>query len=58
MNCSERFIGGKAYDSDMLDTQMNEYGVEISSVRLEVEQHQLVGRTYSYGSVEIGLQGA
>ena len=29
-----------------------------SSVRLEVEQHQLVGRTYSHGSVEIGLQGA
>ena len=27
----ERLIGDKAYDSDALDTQMNEYGVEMIS---------------------------
>ena len=32
--------------------------VAASSVRLEVEQHQLVGGNYVNGSVEIGLKGA
>ena len=27
----ERLIGDKAYDSDALDEQMNEYGIEIIS---------------------------